>query len=81
MTSADACRQKAAELRAIASTTRQLQFERLARAYLHLAAQADRNDASPTFVCEPLPQRDDSGTVVHMSDARGARPSNLLEVT
>jgi hypothetical protein len=40
-------RRKAAEFRAMAafdtSASRRLQFEHLARAYLHLAEQADRN--------------------------------------
>jgi hypothetical protein len=58
MISAHAYRRKATELRAIASTTRQLQFERLARAYLHLAAQADRNGGANLVYDTPHPCED-----------------------
>jgi hypothetical protein len=64
MSFADAYRKKAAELRAIAafdtSPSRRITFERLARAFLLLAAQADRNSATD-LVYETHPPPGDGG--------------------
>jgi hypothetical protein len=67
MTRVEHYRLKAAELRAIAaldtSPARRLQFERLARAYLHLAEQAERNSATD-LVYEHRPRHGEGGNTL-----------------